>query len=128
LIARRSLALAVALSAVAGIACAQDAPKVIGTFPPTGSLVPAGIDQIQVTYDRPMMDKSWSFSTGGEHAFPVVDGGPSLSGDRRTFTLAVRLEANSTYVVWLNTDRYQNFKDEQGHPATPYRLTFKTSE
>jgi hypothetical protein len=125
--ALRVLALAVLLGA-APAAWAEDAPRVIGTFPPTDSLVPAGIGQIQVTYDRPMMAKSWSFATGDEHAFPEVDGGPVQSEDGRSFSLAVKLRANTTYVIWLNTDRYRNFKDEQGHPATPYRLTFKTSE
>jgi len=125
--ALRVLALAVLLGA-APAAWAEDAPRVIGTFPPTDSLVPAGIGQIQVTYDRPMMAKSWSFATGDEHAFPEVDGGPVQSEDGRSFSLAVKLRANTAYVIWLNTDRYRNFKDEQGHPATPYRLTFKTSE
>jgi len=125
--ARLALALAVMLGA-APVARAQDAPKVIGTFPPSQSVVPAGIGQIQVTYDRPMMAKSWSFATGDEHAFPEVDGGPVQSDDGRTFSLAVKLRAHTTYVIWLNTERYQNFKDEQGRAATPYRLTFTTSE
>ena len=116
----------------AGTAWAQDAPavapQVVSTFPPTGSLVPAGGQHIEVTFDRPMMDQSWSFATGGEHAFPEVTGGPVRSDDGRTFSLGVKLHPNSTYVVWFNHGLYQNFKDEQGHAATPYRLTFKTSE
>jgi len=102
-------------------------PQVISTFPPTDAVVPAGIQQISVTFDRPMAE-SWSFVTGGEKAFPEIDGGPSLSADKRTISVAVKLHPNSTYVVWLNSDRFKNFKDEQGHPATPYRLTFTTSE
>ncbi|HEV2533157.1 Ig-like domain-containing protein [Phenylobacterium sp.] len=113
---------------LAGAAAAQDAPRVVSTFPPPDSVVPAGIGQIQVTYDRPMMPNSWSFATGGERAFPAVDGGPVQSDDGKSFSLAVKLEAHTTYVIWLNTDRYQKFKDEQGHAATPYRLTFTTSE
>ena len=112
----------------AGAAQAQDAPKVVGTFPPTDSVVPAGILQIEVMFDRPMMDQSWSFTTGGEQAFPEVTGGPVRSDDGKTFKLGVKLQPHSTYVVWFNNGKYQNFKDEQGHPATPYRLTFKTSE
>jgi hypothetical protein len=127
LIGLRALAIAAFVTA-APAAWAQDAPRVIGTFPPTESLVPAGIGQIQVTYDRPMMAKSWSFATGGERAFPEVDGGPVQSDDGRTFSLAVKLRAHTTYVIWLNTDRFQNFKDEQGRAAVPYRLTFTTSE
>lgn len=117
-----------AVLACAGIAQAAEAPKVISTFPPTDAVVPAGIQQVSVTYDRPMQDKSWSFVTGGERAYPQVDGGPSLSDDKRTFSLPVKLQPNTTYVMWFNSDRFQNFKDEQGQSATPYRLTFTTSE
>ena len=118
---------AVAVLVAAGAAHAQDAPRVVSTFPPTNAVVPAGIQQISVTFDRPMME-SWSFVTGGEKSFPEIDGGPSLSDDHRTISVAVKLHPNSTYVIWLNSGRYTNFKDEQGHPATPYRLTFTTSE
>ena len=56
------------------------------------------------------------------------DGGPSLSDDKRTISVAVKLRPNSSYVVWMNSDRFTNFKDEQGRSATPYRLSFTTSE
>ena len=104
------------------------APKVVATFPPNEAVVPAGIPMISVTYDRTMMDKSWSFASGGESKMPEVNGGPSLDEDGRTFNLPVRLQANTTYVIWLNTERFQNFKDEKGQAAEPYRLTFTTSE
>ena len=120
------LTLAAALAA-AGAAWGQDAPHVVATFPPTEAVIPAGVQQISVTFDRPMM-ASWSFVTGGEKAFPEIDGGPSISDDHLTISVPVKLHPNSTYVVWLNSDRYKDFKDEQGHPATPYRLTFSTSE
>lgn len=123
----RLMALA-GVQAIAGAAHAGEAAKVVSTFPPTDAVVPAGIQQISVTYDRPMQDKSWSFSTGGEMKFPEVNGGPSISDDHRTFNLPVKLQPNTTYVVWMNSGRFQNFKDEQGQPATPYRLSFTTSE
>ena len=120
------LALAAGL-AWACAASAQDAPKVVSTFPPTDAVVPAGIQQISITYDRPMA-QSWSFATGGEQAFPEIGGGPTISDDHRTISLPVRLRPNTAYVVWLNTEHAKNFKDEQGHAATPYRLAFTTSE
>jgi hypothetical protein len=101
---------------------------VVSTFPPHGSVVPAGVDRIAVTYDRPMQDQSWSFATGGEHAFPEIAGQPTRSADRLTFVLPVRLRPHTTYVVWMNSGRYLNFKDEQGRAAEPYRLSFSTSE
>lgn len=122
----RAAAIAVAALALAGAAGAQERPKVVSTFPPHGATVPAGVDLLQVTYDRPMA-ASWSFATGGEHAFPELAGNPSLSADRRTISLPIKLRPESTYVVWLNTERYNNFKDEKGQSAEPYRLTFSTS-
>ena len=133
-----ALALAAVLAAPAAFAqheghmpapATQDGPpKVVSTFPPAGAVTPAGIRFVSVTYDRPMMDKSWSFATGGESKFPEVTGGPLMEADGRTFDLPVSLQPNSTYVIWLNTDRFQNFKDEKGRAAEPYRLTFTTSE
>jgi len=125
----RSAALALSATlAVAGAARAEEGPKVVSTFPPRGSVVPAGLDRIAVTFDRPMMDQSWSFTTGGEHAFPEVAGTPVRDTDGRTFVLPVRLRPHTAYVVWMNFGRYLNFKDEQGRSAEPYRLSFSTSE
>jgi RNA polymerase sigma-70 factor (ECF subfamily) len=74
------------------------------------------------------MMASWSFATRGEKAFPQVLGAPSLSPDHITISLPIRLEPNRTYVVWLNTEKYQNFKSEDGQAAEPYRLTFHTTD
>lgn len=124
---RAALAFAAALG-LAGAARAEVGPRVVSTFPPGASVVPAGVDRIAVTFDRPMMDQSWSFTTGGEHRFPEIAGSPSRSGDRLTFVLPVKLRPHTTYVVWMNSGRYLNFKDEQGRSAEPYRLSFSTSE
>jgi hypothetical protein len=125
----RSAALALAAAiALAGAARAEEGPKVVSTFPPHGSVVPAGVDRIAVTYDRPMMDGSWSFVTGGEKSFPEVAGAPVRDRDGRTFVLPVKLHPHSTYVIWMNSGRYLDFKDEQGRSAEPYRLSFTTSE
>jgi hypothetical protein len=113
--------------ALAGAAHAQDAPKVVSTFPGDGERVPPSFAELKVSYDH-RMAASWSFATGGEKAFPEVSGPASLSEDRITITLPVRLEPRHSYVVWLNTDRYKNFKDEDGHPAEPYRLSFSTTD
>lgn len=125
---RAALALAVTLGLASAAQAQEGRPKVVSTFPPHGAVIPAGIDRIAVTYDRPMLDGSWSFNTGGEHRFPEVAGSPVISNDRRTFVLPVKLRPNTTYVVWMNSASYSNFKDEQGRPAEPYRLSFSTSE
>jgi hypothetical protein len=121
------LAVVAAALALAGAAQAQDAPKVVTTFPANGSKVPPSVAELKVTYDH-RMAASWSFATGGEKAFPEVEGQPSLSDDSITISLPVRLAPNQTYVVWLNTERYKNFKGEDGISAEPYRLTFSTTD
>jgi hypothetical protein len=106
---------------------APSAPKVVATYPADGDYVPPSIAELRVSYDHRMM-ASWSFATHGEKAFPQVLGAPSLSPDHITISLPIRLEPNRTYVVWLNTETYKNFKSEDGEAAEPYRLTFHTTD
>ena len=127
---RAAAAVLVATLALAGSAHAQpssSAPKVVATYPADGAKVPPSIAELRVSYDHRMM-ASWSFATRGEKAFPEVLGSPSLSPDHITISLPIRLEPNRTYVVWLNTERYKNFKSEDGEAAEPYRLTFHTTD
>jgi hypothetical protein len=123
----RGAAVVAGLALAAGTASAQDTPKVVSTSPPQGARVPPSVSELKVSYDH-RMAASWSFATGGEKAFPELWGNPSLSDDHITITLPIRLEPNRTYVVWMNTDRYKNFKSEDGAAAEPYRLTFSTTD
>jgi hypothetical protein len=123
----RALLLAAAIASIAAAAQAQETPKVVATFPANGAAVPSSVGLLKVTYDHLMME-SWSFATGGEKQFPEVLGQPFLSDDHITISLPIRLEPHRTYVVWLNTERYKNFKSEDGVPAEPYRLTFSTTD
>ena len=125
---KRLAILAAAASLAAGAAQAEGAAKVVSTFPPADAVVPAGIDRIAVTYDRTMQDNSWSFTTGDERKFPEVAGQPVMQNDHKSFVLPVKLRPNTTYVIWFNSTRFKNFKDEQGQSAEPYRLTFSTSD
>jgi len=127
---RLTASIAAAAVAFAGAAQAQpppSAPKVVATYPADGARVPPSIAELKVSYDHRMM-ASWSFATRGEKAFPEVLGAPSLSPDHITISLPIRLQPNRTYVVWLNTERYKNFKSEDGQAAEPYRLTFHTTD
>jgi hypothetical protein len=119
-----------AAALLAGAVQAQPAPsvpKVVATYPHDGARVPPSIAELKVSYDH-RMAQGWSFATGGEKAFPEVIGPASLSPDHITISLPIRLQPNRTYVVWLNTDRYKNFKSEDGQPAEPFRLTFHTTD
>ena len=39
---------------------------------------------------------------------------------------SVKLEKGRTYVIWLNSEKFENFKDASGNPAVPYLLVFET--
>jgi RNA polymerase sigma-70 factor (ECF subfamily) len=40
--------------------------------------------------------------------------------------LPVKLEPGKTYVIWLNSQKFGNFKDTDGKSAVPYLLVFET--
>jgi hypothetical protein len=126
-LAATTFAAAVAFAGAAHAQPQPSAPKVVATYPSDGAHVPPSIAELKVSYDHRMM-ASWSFATRSEKAFPEVLGAPSLSPDHITISLPIRLEPNRTYVVWLNTERYKNFKSEDGEAAEPYRLTFHTTD
>jgi hypothetical protein len=46
--------------------------------------------------------------------------------ERRTCSMPVKLEAGKTYAIWLNSERFGNFKDAGGRSAVPYLLVFQT--
>ena len=102
-------------------------PVVVRTVPMAGG---AGVDpaltEIRATYSKPMQDGSWSWSIWNEENYPETIGKPRYLSDGCTCVLPVNLKPDKFYAIWLNTDGFQNFKDQQGHPAVPYLLTFCT--
>ncbi len=103
-------------------------PVVVRTVPQSGDTqVDADkVKEIRVTFSKDMMDKSWSWSQISEETFPKSDGEVHYDKDRRTCVLPVKLEAGKTYVIWLNSEKFGNFKDTDGHSAVPYLLVFET--
>jgi RNA polymerase sigma-70 factor (ECF subfamily) len=102
-------------------------PVVVKTVPEAGSKhVPSGEYEVKVTFSKPMTDESWSWSTAWQNSAPQTLGKPSYEADHRTCVLKVKLEPGKTYGWWINSQKFTNFRDAQGHPAVPYLLTFKT--
>ncbi len=111
------------------VSLAAAPPVVLKTVPPAGTAdVDPGLTEITVTYDKPMTDGSWSWSTWGTDTFPEMTGKPHYQADKRTCVLPVKLQPGHTYATWLNSDNFTNFKDADGHPAVPYLLVFKTRD
>jgi hypothetical protein len=131
------VALAVAASLVsftqpgiaAEVSLESAAPVVVRTVPVAGATsVDPALTEIKVTYSKAMQDGSWSWSTWGEENYPETTGQPRYLSDGRTSVLPVKLQPAKFYAIWLNSDKFKNFKDPSGQPAVPYLLSFRTSE
>jgi RNA polymerase sigma-70 factor (ECF subfamily) len=104
-------------------------PVVVKTVPEAGSdAVDPKTAEIKVTFSKDMRDGSWSWATLSEESFPKTDGKPKYLADKRTCVLPVKLEPGKTYAVWLNSEKFDNFKDADGRAAVPYLLVFKTKK
>jgi hypothetical protein len=102
-------------------------PVVVKTVPEAGAGdVDPKIAEIRVTFSKDMRDGAWSWSTLSKESFPKMDGKPKYLADKRTCVLPVKLEPGKTYAIWLNSEKFGNFKDTDGRSAVPYLLVFKT--
>jgi len=121
--------LAIGSSAMAeeprSVATAQ--PSVVKTVPQCGDTkVDPATKEIRVTFSKNMKDKCWSWCLANEGQFPEMVGQPKYLADKRTCVITVKLKPRTTYAMWLNTQRFVNFKDTGGRPAIPYLLVFET--
>ena len=102
------------------------APIVTETFPRAGAMgVDPGVDELRVTFSKPMMDESWSWCQT-EFPFPESAGPIRFDEECQTCVMPVKLEPNTRYVVNINSPRYQNFKDSEGRSAPPFVFAFTT--
>jgi predicted Ser/Thr protein kinase len=102
-------------------------PVVVRTTPASGARdVPPGLTELRVTFSKDMADGSWSWSSAWQDSTPEAVEGPRFDADRRTCVLKVKLEPGRTYAYWLNSEKFQNFRDSAGRAAVPYLLIFKT--
>lgn len=103
-------------------------PVVVKTVPQAGDtqVDAAKVKEIRVTFSKDMTDKSWSWSQISDATMPHISGEIKYDKDRRTCIAPVTLEPGKAYVLWLNSERFHNFKDADGQPAVPYLLVFET--
>jgi RNA polymerase sigma-70 factor (ECF subfamily) len=100
-------------------------PRVVLLEPPNGATeIDPALAVLRATFDRPM-EASWSWVTERSN-FPETTGDAYFEPDARTAAMPVRLEPGRTYVVWLNSEQYQLFRDQQGIAAPPLRWVFST--
>jgi RNA polymerase sigma-70 factor (ECF subfamily) len=104
-------------------------PVVVKAVPEAGTAdVDPKLTEIKVTFSKEMQDGSWSWSTLSKESFPKLDGKPKYLADKRTCVLPVSLEPGKTYAIWVNSEKFVNFKDSGGRSAVPYLLVFKTKD
>lgn len=103
-------------------------PVVVSTNPKVfASDVEPSLTAITVTFDQPMMDKSWSW-TGGGDTYPKLSGQPSYDENKTICSLPVQLEAGKVYWVGINSPSFRNFKSKGGVCAKPYVILFATKD
>ena len=131
-----ALATALVVAAFTGAAWAEQPsvdslpPSVVKTVPTCGDTeVPVNTSEIKVTFSKDMMTKQmWSWCMQSQDTFPEITDqkGIKYLADNRTCVLPVKLQPGKTYVIWINTQQNNAFRDASGKPAVPYLLVFKT--
>jgi uncharacterized protein YdeI (BOF family) len=102
-------------------------PSVVKTIPQCGDAqVDPNTRNISVTFSKEMMDASWSWSTADEGQFPDIVGKPKYLADKKMCVIEVKLKPQTTYAIWLNSEKFHGFKDKDGRSAVPYLLVFET--
>jgi RNA polymerase sigma-70 factor (ECF subfamily) len=103
-------------------------PVVVRTVPQSGDtqVDARSVKEIRVAFSKDMEDESWSWSQLSADSFPTTAGNPHYEKDHRTCVLPVKLQLGKTYAIWLNSEKFGNFKDTSGISAVPYLLVFQT--
>lgn len=118
------------LQAQQTVSVAKFPASVVKTVPQSGDLkVDPKLKEISVTFSKDMLtDNMWSWCLWSKDTFPELDKSRKVSylNDKRTCVLPVKLQADKTYVIWINTQRFNSFRDTGNIPAIPYLLVFKT--
>ncbi len=105
---------------------AGQGPIVVRTSPTVyADDVSPKLREITVTFDQPMMDKSWSW-VQWDAPYPETVGSPYYDDEKKTCTLPVKLESAKAYLVAFNLEPYTGFRNAAGEPAKPYVLVFAT--
>lgn len=104
-------------------------PVVVSTLPAAGDTeVDPATTELRVTFSKRMQNGSWSWSNMSKETTPEITGKPKYLEDGKTCVLPVKLEPGKTYIFWLNSEKFHNFKDAKGQPAIPYLLVFETNK
>ena len=102
-------------------------PRVLSTIPANGDrAVNPNLTLMSVTFNESMRDGNWSWAYTTRDTFPVTTGQPRFERNFTKNVLPVRLQPNKWYEVWINSQKFNGFKDRAGNSSAPYKLVFKT--
>jgi len=117
------------VTSLGGIVLTQNAHfktvKVIETIPACNQVVSYTLDKISIKFSSPMNTGSYSIVTTGEGETPELISKPVFE-DKYTFIMHVKLKPNTLYSFGVNSKTKTGFTSEEGIPAEPFILTFKT--
>lgn len=103
------------------------APRVVAVDPPAGALgIEPGRRLLSVTFDREMDRSGWAWLREGSDTALELIGEGSFDASGRTHSVEAQLEPGRTYVLWINSEKIQHFRDTRGVSAIPFRWTFST--
>lgn len=105
-------------------------PVVVKTFPVAGDeLVATSTKELRITFSKDMLTNNmWSCVMISKSTFPKVSGKIKFDTDKRTCIIPVTLEENKTYALWINSKKFNSFRDVSNKPAIPYLLVFQTAQ
>jgi len=105
-------------------------PSVVKTVPVAGdTAVDPSLSEVSVTFSKDMLtEEMWSWCSQSPGTFPEIDKTKiRYLKDRRTCVLPVKLQPGKTYVIWINSQKFNYFKDTEHNSAIPYLLVFQTA-
>lgn len=106
-------------------------PHVVSCTPAFGATdVDFRLREVTFTFDRPIAPGDFScVLQQGSGEYPAPRGGSlTLSDDRLTGTLEVRLSPGTTYALGVNDYSYCGYKDTNGRPVLPFGWCFRTAD
>lgn len=105
-------------------------PSFVKTVPQAGdAAVDPSLKEVSVTFSKDMLtEQMWSWCSQSPETFPEIDKTKiRYLKDKRTCMLPVKLQPGKTYVIWINTQKFNYFKDTENNSAVPYLLVFRTA-
>jgi len=105
-------------------------PLVVSTNPAVyANDVPAEMDKLSVTFNQPMMDKSWAW-VRWNYQFPDrTDDSIYYDESQTTCYLPVKLKPGQAYLVMLNArPKFMSFMNKKRVTSEPYVLVFATKD